>query len=162
MSLNFIPGLRPPTLWCVLIVTDGPPRGDDALDHVGIERALHEEVDALARPRSAASSNTSMNVCPMIVRFFSGSSTPASALEKPVLGVDRDELDAEVRAERALDLLALVQSQQPGVDEDAGELIADRAMHERRRDGRIHAAGESADHARVADQLADARRSPPR
>ena len=56
---------------------------------------------------------------------------------------------------RALDLLALVQAQQPGVDEDAGELVADRAMHERRRDRRVDAAGQSADHLRVADELAD-------
>ena len=29
MSLNFMSGLSPPTLWCVLIVTDGPPRGEN-------------------------------------------------------------------------------------------------------------------------------------
>ena len=35
-------------------------------------------------------------------------------------------------AEGALHLLALVQAQQPGVHEHAGELVADRAVHERR------------------------------
>ena len=34
---------RPPTLWWVLIVADGPPRGRAALDHVRVERALREE-----------------------------------------------------------------------------------------------------------------------
>ena len=62
-----------------------------------------------------------------------------------------------LRAERALDLLALVQAQQPGVDEDARELVADRAVHQRRRDRRVHAAGQPADHARVADLRADLR-----
>ena len=28
MSVNFMSGFSPPTLWCVLIVTDGPPVGD--------------------------------------------------------------------------------------------------------------------------------------
>ena len=72
-----------------------------------------------------------MNVWPMIVRFFSGSSTPASASRNRSRRVDGDELDAEVRTEGALHLLALVQPQQARVDEDAGELVADRAMHER-------------------------------
>ena len=98
-----------------------------------------------------------MNVWPMIFRFSSGSSTPASASRKRSRRVDRDELDAQVRAERPLDLLALVQAQQPRVDEDAGELIADRAMHQRRGDRRIDAARQAADHARVADQLANLR-----
>ena len=89
-----------------------------------------------------------MNVWPMIVRFFSGSSTPASASRNELRRVDRDELDAEVRAERALDLLALVQPQQARVDEDAGELVADRAVHERRGDRRVDAARQPADHAR--------------
>ena len=59
-------------------------------------------------------------------------------------------------AEGALDLLALVQPEQAVIDEDAGELVADRAVDQRRRDRRVHAAGESADDALVgADQLAD-------
>ena len=60
-------------------------------------------------------------------------------------------------AHRALDLLALVQPQQAGVDEHAGELVADRAVHERRGDRRIHAARQPADHLRVADERADLR-----
>ena len=76
----------------------------------------------------------------MIFRFFSGSSTPASALEEALLGVDRDQLDSEVGAEGPLNLLALVESQQSRVHEDAGELIADGAVHERRGDRRIHTA----------------------
>ena len=41
------------------------------------------------------------------------------------------------------------------VDEDAGELVADGAVHERRRDGGVDAARERADHAVVANLLAD-------
>ena len=69
-------------------------------------------------------------------------------VEKAARRVDGDELDAEVRVERALHLLALVQPQQARVDEHAGELIADRPMHERRGDRRVDAARQAADHAR--------------
>ena len=81
----------------------------------------------------------------------------AQRVEEARRRVDRHELDADVRAHGALHLLALVQPQQASVDEHAGELIADRAVHERRGDGRIHAAGQPADHLRVADERADLR-----
>src|SRR5690606_15744844 len=57
----------------------------------------------------------------------------------------------QVSPERALDGFALTFPQQPRVDQDAGQLVADRAVHEGGRDGRVHAAGESADHGAVAD-----------
>ena len=43
------------------------------------------------------------------------------------------------------------------IDEDAGELIADRLVDQQRGDGRIDAAREPADHAALADLRADAR-----
>ncbi len=46
--------------------------------------------------------------------------------------------------------------QQAVVDEDAGELVADRAVDERGGDGGVDAAGERADDAPVADLLPDA------
>ena len=52
---------------------------------------------------------------------------------------------------------ALVQAQQAVVDEDAGQLVADRAVDQRRGDARIDAAGQAEDHLVVADLLADAR-----
>ena len=79
--------------------------------------------------------------------------------EEARLGVDRDERDLEVVAERGDDLLALVLSHEPVVDEHAGELVADRAVHEQRRDARVDAAAEAADDLAVADLGADARRS---
>ena len=50
------------------------------------------------------------------------------------------EGDAEVPREGALHLVALVESQEPRVHEDAGESIADRPVHERGGDRRIHPA----------------------
>ena len=58
--------------------------------------------------------------------------------------------------ERLDDALRLFAAEQAVVDEDAGELVADRAVHERGGDGGVDAAGERADDAAVADLLADA------
>src|SRR5690349_15541671 len=67
--------------------------------------------------------------------------------------IDGDELDAEVCAKSALYLIALVEAEQAGVDEDAGKLIANRAVNERCRDRRIHTARQSADRTAVADDV---------
>jgi hypothetical protein len=70
----------------------------DALDHVGIERALGEE---FAPPIFLASALEHVDEQrPMILRFFSGSVTPASAPRK-VAGIDVDERDVVVVAEQA-------------------------------------------------------------
>ena len=61
----------------------------------------------------------------------------------------------EVVAERLHHLLGLVLAQQAVIDEHAGQLVADRAVHQQRRDRRVDAARERADHLRVADLLAD-------
>ena len=63
----------------------------------------------------------------------------------------------EAVAEGGDDLLALVLAHEAVVDEDAGELVADRAVDEHRGDARVDAAGEAADDAPVADLRADAR-----
>ena len=75
MSLSFMRSGRPPTLWWLLITALGPLHAD-ALDHVRVERALHQ-VFRVFDVGWRASSNTSMNSLPMILRFFSGSVTPA-------------------------------------------------------------------------------------
>ena len=67
----------------------------------------------------------------------------------------------EVPAEGLDDLHRLVLAQQPVVDEDARELIADRLVDEQRRDGPVDAARERAEHAlpptraRILDLLLD-------
>ena len=92
----------------------------------------------------------------MILRLASGSSTPARRSRKSGAGVDRDQGDVEVAAEQLHDLLGLARPQQAGVDEHAGELIGDRLVQQQRGDRRIDPAREAADHAAVADLVADA------
>ena len=96
-----------------------------------------------------------MNCSPMILRFCSGSVTPASADEEAVLGLDVDEVDVEVVAEGRLDLGALVVAHQAVVDEHAGELVADRPVHQRGRDRGVHPAGQPAEDGAVPDLGAD-------
>jgi hypothetical protein len=62
-----------------------------------------------------------------------------------------------VVAEGGDHLLALVLAHQPVVHEHAGQLVADRAVDEQRRNARVDPAGEPADHAPGADLLADGR-----
>ncbi len=107
--------------------------------------------------RSAwAASNVRMNSRPMILRFSSGSVTPASAVEEPLARVDGDEPHAGRGDVVLLDLLPLARAQQAVIDEDADQLVADRLVHESRGDRRVDAARETADDATRADLGADA------
>jgi hypothetical protein len=78
----------------------------------------------------------------MTLRFFSGSVTPLQRLQEALLGVDPDHLHAHVPREGGHHLVALVQAQQAGVDEHAGQLVADGPVQQRADHRRIHAAGQ--------------------
>jgi len=79
----------------------------------------------------------------MTLRFSSGSATPASASRNGCSALTTFKFHAGGGHEIALDLLGLAGPQQPVVDEHAGELIADRALHEGGRHRRVDAAGQS-------------------
>ena len=100
---------------------------------------------------SASRSKMRMNSRPIVLRFSSGSVMPASAEMKWSCARTCTRGTPKWLAEGLLDLLALVQAHQPVVDEDAGEAVADRLVHDQRRDGAVDAAGEAADRAGVAD-----------
>ncbi len=93
----------------------------------------------------------------MILRFSSGSDDPGQCPEEALLGVDDDEVDPRRGDEVLLDLLGLARPQQPVVDEHAGELVADRLLHEGRRHRRVHPAGQPADDPGLAHLGAHAR-----
>ena len=78
-------------------------------------------------------------------------------LQEARLGVHRDERHLEGVAEGCDHLLALVPAHQAVVDEHAGQPIADRAVHEQRRDRGVDTAREPADRPAVADLRADPR-----
>ena len=87
----------------------------------------------------------------MILRLPSGLVTPDSASQEGVRGVDGDQVGAGGGHEIALHLRALAGTQQPVVDEDTGQLVADGALHQCGGHRRVHAAGQPADRVPVAD-----------
>ena len=91
----------------------------------------------------------------MILRLVSGSRDAVERAEEQVLLVGVDQRHVVVVAEHRHDLLRLALPQQAVIDEDAGELVADRLVDQDGRDGAIDAARQAADHLRVADLLAD-------
>ena len=156
-SLKFMRSGRPPTLWWLLI-DRRRPADRCRLDHVRIQRAL-PEVTRSRRARSPRCSNTSMNVAPMILRFCSGSVTPASRSRNRSLASTKSSGRCSFSVKRLLIWLRFVVAQQPVVDEDARQPIADGAMDQHRGHRGIDAAGEAADDlARRPDLLADPRR----
>ena len=75
--------------------------------------------------------------------------------QEAVLRLHVHERNVEVPLEGLDDLRRLVLPQQAVVDEHADELVADGLVHEQRRDRRVDAARERAEHALVADLGAD-------
>ena len=82
----------------------------------------------------ASASNTSMNRRPIVLRFCSGSVTPSSSPRK-ASRVHVDERDVVMVAEQAHDLLGLGLAHQAVIDEDAGQLVADRLVDQHGGDG---------------------------
>ena len=66
------------------------------------------------------------------------------------------ERDVVVIAEKGHDLFGLTHAHHAGIDEDALQLVANRFMDQHGGDSAIDAAGQSADHAIIANLLADA------
>ena len=97
----------------------------------------------------------------MILRFCSGSVTPASRSRNSCDGVDEDERQLQP-LEPPADLRRFVEPQHAVVDEDARQPIADRAVDEQRRDRRIDAAAQPADDAAARRPARGSAPSPPR
>src|SRR5262249_33211748 len=105
---------------------------------------------------AVARSNARMNSRPMILRFSSGSATPARA---PRNAPEASSMcrSTPVAATKSFSTCGLALAQQPVIHEHAGEPVADGALHQRRRDRGIHSAGQPADGSPVADLLGDQR-----
>ena len=96
-----------------------------------------------------------MNVPPMILRFCSGSTTPGEPVQEEVAGAGHVQVHAEGVAEHALHRLRFPVAEQPVVDEDAVELVADGPVQQGRDHRGVDAAAEAADHVVVAHLVAD-------
>ena len=93
----------------------------------------------------------------MVLRFCFGVFDAVEGGEEAVAFVGVDQRDVVVVAEEGDDLLGLALAHQAGVDEDAGELLADRLVDQDGGDRAVDAAGEAADDLGVADPGADRR-----
>ena len=141
------------------------------LDDVGVERALHEEprVGAVRGEVARGLLEHADERLADDLALLLGLDDVVERAEEAVGRLHVHEVDGELAAEGLLHLLGFVEPQQPGVDEHARELVADRLVHERGRDRGVDAAGESADHpfradlrAHLVDRLLDDRRVGPR
>ena len=125
------------------------------LDDVRVERPLDEEAHVAELSRLLLEDADELLADDLALLLRVGhAGEPA---EEALLRLHVDERHVEVAAERLDDLLGLVLAQQAVVDEDARELVADGLVHEQRRDRRVDAARERAEHALGADRGADAR-----
>ena len=152
----------PPTLWWLLIVA-ATPSVAARLDHVGVERALDEPADVAEPSRLLLEDADELLADPLALRLgvadarraWRGSApAPRRGRAARRSGCRRSRRPARPRP-----------AQEAVVDEDAGQLVADRLVDEQRGDGAVDAARERADHALAADLRADrarpAARSPP-
>ena len=131
----------------------GDPDLAPGLDHVGVERPLDEEphVTETARLVLEDADELLADDLPLLLRLRH----PGEPREEPLARVDVDERDVEVPAEGLHHLRRLVLPEEAVVDEDAGQLVAHRLVHEERRDRGVHPAREAADHPLGAHLRAD-------
>ena len=125
------------------------------LDHVGVERALHQEARVAERSRLLLEHADELLADDLALALgLRGTREPP---QEAVLGVDRHQRHVEGVPECGHHLVALVLAHQPVVDEHAGELVAHGLVRQERRHGRIDAAGQPADHPLGAHLLANLR-----
>ena len=120
-----------------------------ALDDVGIDGALHQKVHSpdLLRLDLEHLDEFRADDLALFLRFADAFELFQEALAR----VRADQIHAEAVFEHRHDLFRLALSEEPVIDEHAGELTAYGAVHECCRNGGIHAPGHGAQHLFIAD-----------
>ncbi len=108
------------------------------LDDVGVQRPLDEEA-GVAGVLAGRVLEGADELGTDDLALLLGVAHAGEPFEEPVSGLDGDQARLGVDAEGLLDLLGLTLAQQAVVDEDAGQLVADGGVDERRRDRRVDA-----------------------
>ena len=149
---------RPPTLWCDLIVTEGPPEKDTLSITSGVERSLRQKFRRAAtiprdllRLRLEGRDEEAADDLALLLRV-------ADAVQRGQKDFRRlhvHQRDVVVAAEQRDDLLALALPHQAVVDVDAGERVAERLVDQHRRHRRVDAAREAEQDAAVTHLGAD-------
>ena len=135
---------------------DGRPAAErHGFDHIGVKRALREEFGILNRVGVFLEH---VNEQPPDGFAFDLGVAHAFQLTKKQVGfVGMDQVDVVVIAEHGHDLFSLVLAQQPVIDKDAGELIANRLMQQDRGDRAVHTTRKTTDDLLIAHLFADLR-----
>src|SRR5262249_5882806 len=105
-----------------------------ALDYVGIQRALRQEVNrrARAQPLCLALKDAHELLADDAPLLF-GIDNAGQAAKEAIARVNRDKWDAEMGAKGLDHLLRLATPHAPRVHEDAGQPVADGAVDQQRR-----------------------------
>ena len=132
------------------------------LDDVGVQRALDEELQRVvgAGPGPEVARDLLEDPDEQLADALAldlGVDHAGERLEEPIRRLHVDELDVELAAEGVLDLLALAFAHEPGVDVDAGQLVADGLVHEGGGHRGVDPARQRAEHPVGAHLGADAR-----
>ena len=127
----------------------------DALDHIGVERALGEIFRAFDLTRIALEHVDEELADDLALGLRVGN--PFELAQKQILLLGVNELHVVVVAEHGDHFLALVEAKKAVVDENAGQLVADRLVKEDGGNRGIHAARQAADDFLVTHLFADLR-----
>ena len=110
-------------------------RGTRRFDHVRIESALRQKLDIAQFPRLGVEHVDKDSTDPFALFF--GVGNPFEHRQKQLAGVAMNKRDVKVAPEKVDYLVRLAQTQQAGIDKDAGQLVVDRLVQQHRRDRRI-------------------------
>ncbi len=122
------------------------------LDHVGVDRALREpaRVVLLAGFLFENFDEQVADRLALVFRIIEAT----EFLHETILGIDANHVHAHVLGEGFHDLVALAVAQQAGVDEDAGQLVADRPVQQGRHHRRVDTARQTENDLVLADPRA--------
>src|SRR3989441_11538475 len=124
-----------------------------ALDHVGIERSLRQEVDPGKRGRfSLEDIDEGGPDSPALLLRIDDS---PERIEERVARIDCLEVDSKMTLHDLFDAPPLVATQQTVVNDQASQLSRDGTMHEGGADGRVDPSGKRAQHSPASNLVFD-------
>jgi len=122
------------------------------LDHVRVQRALHQVVDVFELQRLFLEHPDELGADDLALGLGVGDA--GQLLEEALLGVDRDQRNPEVL--EGLDhFVPFVRAHQAVVDEDAGQPVADRLVDQLGRDRRVDPTAQTENDFFVFDGIFD-------
>src|SRR5215471_16299479 len=131
-----------------------PAKRRDAFDDIGVECALRQELrvpDFLGLVLEHFDESRADDLA-LLFGILDTVETP----QEEVARICTDERNVVSPAEKPDDLFCFAFAHESRIDEDTGELIANRLMDQKRCDRRIDTSGQSADHACFADLFTNA------